>query len=656
MSEILIQQSARHSVFVQSFAGHLANLFDPYLKRLVRELKIIMIDAPVTTKSIRRINQIVGEWRRASLSVYGEYNDDVLFKELEPFSFGESQWELKSLKSVVKAPGLSLAAPAAQQVWAGVLSDPLVFPDSRGVKLLNPFVKDWEDGQIRKVGDIIRTGYVTGRTNEQIVKDIVDQNTGILGSKTKGGTRASIKSMVRTSTNHTSNIAREQTRKANDDIVIGYLIISTLDSKTSDFCSGVDGTKVFNAGFIIWGSTGIKEVTTFRPMPAFHPNCVLGETNITTCSGVNTLYKRTYKGAIVDIATKSGRTLSITPNHPILTRDGWKAAKLINSSDQLATIPDEILIGKDYENSVKSTASDLFCAANVSVKSVFITNRPATTEHFHGDGTNGEVSVISMDSLSWDGVKSIINKKFIYDWLVKGELIYSAFDCFRFFNKRFNFNFTPPHSIISSFSVCALFLKRHIIHPYLLLLGWVSECAKFFPKQSFNRVFRAVQAEVLGDSPDSYSGFISFDDVVSVNSRKLDKCTHVYNLENKDNWYLSNGIITHNCRTSTSSILDPAFDVDDSGTTRASKGVSGGKQVDAGSTYYGWLKAQGNQGKAGRAFVQDRLGVERGNLLIDGGLSAEKFSKLTLDEVFQPIPLKELRKKESLSLAFDKID
>lgn len=382
MTDILIQQASRHGVYVQSFAGHLANLFDPYLKRLVSELVIIMNNGPETTQNTRLINRIVNEWRRASLSVYGSYNDDVLFAELEPFSISESEWELKSLKSVVKAPGLSLAAPAAQQVWAGVLSTPLIFPDSKGVKLLEPFIKDWELGQINKVSDIIRTGYITGRTNQQIVKDIVDQNNGILGDKKKGGTRASIKTMVRTATNSVSNVAREQTRKANDDIVIGYEIIATLDSRTTDYCKGVDGTKVFYEGLIIWGSTGRREKTSFRPMPPFHPAC----------------------------------------------------------------------------------------------------------------------------------------------------------------------------------------------------------------------------------------------------------------------------------RDSTTSILDPIFDVDDTGQTRASKGVSGGKQVDAETTYYGFLKEQGRQGPKGRAYVQDVMGIERGNLLIDGGLSGKEFAKLTLDDVFKPITLKELRKKESLSLAFDKID
>ena len=84
--ERLINQSTRHGIYTQRFAGRLANLFDPYLERLIREFKLIMMDAPETTQSIRRINQLVTQWRSASLVIYGEYNDDVLFAELETLS------------------------------------------------------------------------------------------------------------------------------------------------------------------------------------------------------------------------------------------------------------------------------------------------------------------------------------------------------------------------------------------------------------------------------------------------------------------------------------------------------------------------------------------------------------------------------------------
>ena len=110
-----------------------------------------------------------------------------------------------------------------------------------------------------------------------------------------------------------------------------------------------------------------------------------------------------------------------------------------------------------------------------------------------------------------------------------------------------------------------------------------------------------------------------------------------------------------NCRSSTAPVLDARYKLDDSVNTRASRGADGGQQVNADSTYYGWLKEQGAQGKDGRAFVVDVLGKERGKLFLDGGLSADKFKQLTLDEMFQPIPLDALRKKQSLQLAFDQI-
>ena len=377
MTDLLIQQASRHALYTQRFAGHLSNLFDPYIDRLQREIKLILIDGPEETRDVRRINRLIAEWRTVSVAVYGEYNDDILLAELEEFTTQESEWQGKSIESVVESKSVNIVSPSPVQVWAGVNTAPLIFPDSNGVKVLLPFVKGWEDNQIKKVGDIIRTGFITGRTSQQIAQDIAGKN-GYLDNQN----RKSIKTMVRTATNHISNIARQETNAQNKDIVIGYEIVATLDGRTSNYCTGADGTEVFNKGLIVWGSTGRKEKTKYKPQPPFHPNC----------------------------------------------------------------------------------------------------------------------------------------------------------------------------------------------------------------------------------------------------------------------------------RTTTSPILDARYRIDNSDATRASSGASGGKQVDASLTRYEWLKQQGQQGEKGREFVRDALGIERADLLIDGGLTAKEFSRLTLDEVFRPIPLKELRKKQSLQLAFDRVD
>ena len=364
MTDLTIQQSARHAVFVQRFAGFVANQFDPYLNRLQRELKIIMSDAPTETTNIRLINRIIADYRRESLDIYADYNADELLAQLSEFAEDEAAWQAASLDTAIESKSINLVMPAPEQIAAAVRGNPLVFPDSAGVKLLDPFIKDWESGQIKKVGDIIRTGYVTGRTNQQITQDIAGKG-GYLDNQN----RKSIKAMVRTATTHTSNLARQATFDANDDIVLGYQWISTLDNRTSSTCKGLDG-------------------------------------------------------------------------------------KIFKKADK---------------------------------------------------------------------------------------------------NKRY-----PP------------------AHP--------------------------------------------------------------------------------NCRSSTAPVLDERYKLDDSVNKRASRGVEGGQQVSADETYYGWLKEQGAQGPKGRAFVMDVLGKERGKLFLDGGLSASKFKQLTLDELFQPIPLDVLRGKKSLQLAFDTID
>ena len=362
MTDLTIQQAARHGVYVQRYAGYLANLFDPYLTKLQRELRLLMSDFPTETKDIRRINLMLAEYKKVSALTYGEYTSNILLAQLMEFSGDEAKWQVASLNTAIESGAVAISTPAAAQVLAAVRSTPLVFPDSNGVKMLKPFIKDWEATQIKKVEDIIRTGFILGRTNNQITQDIAGKG-GYLDNQV----RSSIKTMVRTATNHTSNLARQATFDDNDDIVIGYELVATLDSRTSSYCKGIDG-KVIKKG-----DTQLR--------PPFHPNC----------------------------------------------------------------------------------------------------------------------------------------------------------------------------------------------------------------------------------------------------------------------------------RTATAPVLDKRYALDDSVNTRASRGADGGAQVKADLTYYDWLKGQGAQGAKGRAFVMDVLGKERGKLFLDGGLSVDRFKKLTLDEMFQPIPLDQLRKKGSLSLAFDAI-
>lgn len=97
-----------------------------------------------------------------------------------------------------------------------------------------------------------------------------------------------------------------------------------------------------------------------------------------------------------------------------------------------------------------------------------------------------------------------------------------------------------------------------------------------------------------------------------------------------------------NCRSTTAPELLPEFQNLSAGRTRPSE--SG--QQKGSTSYYQWLKTQPKE------FVSLVLGPKRAKLLLSGGLSAERFSRLQLDRTFRPITLEQMRKIEPV--AFDR--
>jgi SPP1 gp7 family putative phage head morphogenesis protein len=79
------------------------------------------------------------------------------------------------------------------------------------------------------------------------------------------------------------------------------------------------------------------------------------------------------------------------------------------------------------------------------------------------------------------------------------------------------------------------------------------------------------------------------------------------------------------------------------GATRAAFGDNGAGQVDAGLSYYSWLRQQP------ATFQDQALGPTRGKLFREGGLSLERFSELQLDRNFRPLTLEQMKVLEPLA-------
>lgn len=97
------------------------------------------------------------------------------------------------------------------------------------------------------------------------------------------------------------------------------------------------------------------------------------------------------------------------------------------------------------------------------------------------------------------------------------------------------------------------------------------------------------------------------------------------------------------CRSVRVPVLRDGLDLLREGGEQFSRGADGIKRVDADLTYFDWLKTQPS------GFQDSVIGPERGRLLRDGGLTAERFAQLQLDKNFRPRTLDEIRALEPLA-------
>ena len=70
--------------------------------------------------------------------------------------------------------------------------------------------------------------------------------------------------------------------------------------------------------------------------------CLPGSTRI-PFANVQKAYRRWYDGVLLEISTTTGKALSVTPNHPVLTAHGWRSADSLNVGDHLVETSAQIV-------------------------------------------------------------------------------------------------------------------------------------------------------------------------------------------------------------------------------------------------------------------------------------------------------------------------
>jgi SPP1 gp7 family putative phage head morphogenesis protein len=426
--------------------------------------------------------------------------------------------------------------------------------DARTVKNLAlgqiDLLKDERWNKQRLNGEVLQ-GILRGESMDKIAERI---------SPMVDGNRAAAIRNARTAVTSAENRGRIDGMKAVDEecgLVYEKRWIATNDSRTRESHADIDGETVpLDEPF----SNGLMYPADPDGEPEEVFNCFVGKTNVAIDSDIVRSYKHEYKGELVSIKTAVGVQFTCTPNHPILTMNGWKAANLIDEFDDLviARFGDGHIAGG---NPNIDHIAPTFEAIHDTLDK---TGRKRTCRlgvNFHGDIPATDVEIIRQKRLLRNGVNASRRKrrtKFAF------KLSDKAYLALRPLDKRVERIMGITPCFLSGKRNPFAFVGRRVRHTDNHSFGTVAALDFVFPQYAVNNL--AANGIVFSKDFDGNAISVLFDNVVSV--KREFAHSFVYNLQTDNGYYFVNTIvpqngeknngyfaIAHNCRCTMDRVL-----------------------------------------------------------------------------------------------------
>ncbi len=322
--------------------------------------------------------------------------------------------------------------------------------------------------------------------------------------------------------------------------------------------------------------------------PAEEPYCFPGDSEIQFANGVDIAYRRRYIGKLAVIVTDSGKTIRATPNHPILSQDGWVAIGSLKEGDYVAEIADKVVdrvMPEMDEDCRNPSIAQIFGSLDEMGK---ISRVAGGSNQFHGDGTEEYVDIVRADRPLSFGINAPLSEsgnQFDFSETNLGGSVIGSFDLL------FDSSAGSAPRIVCSDNVSRLFIGSSVAEHDLIELPkssngessisngsinhspgnseFFSNIKNAFPCGMTLAEFHAIQGdfmcrvrsgeildpvlmqvsdrnpEVASDGFNSQAFRAKVGKIVRVDWIDFD--SHVYNLQTKDGWYVADGIIAHNC-------------------------------------------------------------------------------------------------------------
>lgn len=301
-----------------------------------------------------------------------------------------------------------------------------------------------------------------------------------------------------------------------------------------------------------------------------HPNAVLGgDQPIDTWGKSQAGSKSFYRGPSVTIRTSEGNSLTVSPNHPVLTGRGWVTAQTVRKGDNLfnsvKSRPSAVnIVGAPDLNNMVATVEKEFAALKSRLNVVLI---PTAAHDFDDDRQflEGEVSVVVPDGELLPVPDAHIVKEtgeVFFDWsdmrgrnivggsseLLGDSPVAGASAPFSPLLDGHPGSFQPSaHSVVGNAETRGDLLSGEacFVQPNNIDRVIERSVDGEVAGQDFGH-FRAGDSRDVGDVINAVPGGVQAVNVVDVEFGYFEG--HAYDFHTEDGIYSVNGLIVHNCR------------------------------------------------------------------------------------------------------------
>jgi hypothetical protein len=277
--------------------------------------------------------------------------------------------------------------------------------------------------------------------------------------------------------------------------------------------------------------------------PPTHPSCFPAGTMVSGPQAVGATM-RWYDGEMVEIETADGALLAATPNHPVLTPEGWVAFGSLHEGGHVVSRSLAQRAGSDapHDDDIQTVldqvAGALHEASGVTPRAV-----PVAAEDFHGDGSGSKIAVVWADRELGNRLDSACSQPQGKERFA-GSASAEALD-------GLSEPFLGDHAPMAAAdrSVGGLGVGA----PLLGGPAGSHEPVGVRAAPALNAPFvehavddATADAAFLRESIHRYAGQVTPTEIIRV--LRYPFAGHVYNLETVDGWYTANRVIVHNCR------------------------------------------------------------------------------------------------------------